>query len=227
MAKNKNLKWKKFFALLCFFLLGLALWKGGGSLTLENLREHREKFQALLEQNPVLFPFLLFVFYVAIAGFSIPGAAAVTLVIGSLLGFWEGLALVSFASSLGATIAFLLSRFFLRDWVEERFRGRVKGMLQEFERGGVSYLAFLRLAPIFPFFLVNLVAGLSRIPVLTFYFTSQVAMLPGTAILVNAGKEISRIQNISDLFGPRIIISLSLLGIFPLLVRALWRKKSA
>lgn len=224
---NKTARGKKIFALLGFSLLLLLLWQGRGALTLEHLRENREQFRSLLEQNPVLFPFLLFLFYVAIAGFSIPGAAAVTLVIGSLLGFWEGLALVSFASSVGATIAFLLARFFLRDWVEERFQGRVKGMLQEFERGGVSYLAFLRLVPLFPFFLVNLVAGLSRIPVFTFYLTSQVAMLPGTAILVNAGKEISRIENVSDLFGPRIIISLSLLGVFPLVVRALWRKKSA
>ena len=165
-----------------FFALGLDDY-----LTLVQLKASQARFAELLAQYPVLVPAAYFVIYIIVTALSLPGAAIMTLAGGALFGLWQGLLLVSFASSIGATLAFLVARFLLRDTVERRFGERLKAIDRGIERDGAFYLFTLRLVPIFPFFIINLVMGLTRLRTWTFYWISQVGMLAGTAVYVNAG----------------------------------------
>jgi uncharacterized membrane protein YdjX (TVP38/TMEM64 family) len=133
-----------------------------------------------------------------------------------LFGLWTGLVVVSFASSIGATLACFVARFVLRDWVEGKFGDKLKTINQGVEREGAFYLFTMRLVPVFPFFVINLAMGLTRMPLRTFYWVSQLGMLPGTMVFVNAGKELGRIESLSGILSPGLIISFVILGLFPL-----------
>jgi uncharacterized membrane protein YdjX (TVP38/TMEM64 family) len=139
-----------------------------------------------------------------------------TLAGGALFGLWKGTVIISFASSIGATLACLMARFVLRDWVKAGFGEKLKTIDEGFEREGTFYLFTLRLIPVFPFFLINLALGLTRMPLKTFYWVSQLGMLPGTIVYVNAGTELAKIESLSGILSPRLLISFALLGIFPL-----------
>jgi pyruvate/2-oxoglutarate dehydrogenase complex dihydrolipoamide dehydrogenase (E3) component/uncharacterized membrane protein YdjX (TVP38/TMEM64 family) len=205
-------------------LLAVAViaWFGldlGRFLTLEKLHEHQEWLIQQKNANPLLFGAAFFALYVLITGASIPGATVLTLAAGALFGLLWGVVLVSFASALGATIAFILARYVLRDFVRRRFEKQSLAVDEGIKKDGVFYLLALRLVPIFPFFLINLAMGLTAIPVPTFYWVSQLGMLPGTIVYVNAGTQLSQVKTLADVASPMLLGSFALLGIFPLLAK--------
>jgi uncharacterized membrane protein YdjX (TVP38/TMEM64 family) len=150
---------------------------------------------------------------------SLPGAALLTLAGGAVFGLLWGVVIVSFASSIGATLAFLISRFLLRDWVQQRFGQRLQAIDEGVKREGAFYLFTLRLVPVFPFFLVNLLSGLTGMKARTFYWVSQLGMLAGTVVYVNAGTQLAKIDSLSGILSPGLLGSFALLGVFPLLAR--------
>jgi pyruvate/2-oxoglutarate dehydrogenase complex dihydrolipoamide dehydrogenase (E3) component/uncharacterized membrane protein YdjX (TVP38/TMEM64 family) len=205
-------------------LLAVAViaWFGldlGRFLTLEKLHEHQEWLIQQKNASPLLFGAAFFALYVLVTGASIPGAAILTLAAGAVFGLLWGVVLVSFASALGATIAFILARYLLRDFVRRRFEKQSVAVDAGIKKDGVFYLLALRLVPIFPFFLINLVMGLTAIPVTTFYWVSQLGMLPGTIVYVNAGTQLSQVKTLADVASPMLLGSFALLGIFPLLAK--------
>lgn len=198
-------------------------------LTLSYLKQSRAHFQSLYASHTLLVLGAFFLIYVVSTAFSLPGAAVLTLAAGALFGFWTGLILVSFASTLGATLAFVLARFVLRSWVQQNFGKRLEKINAGVEREGTFYLFTLRLVPVFPFWLINLAMALTPIKTWTFYWVSQVGMLPGTAVYVNAGKQLGEIDSLGGILSLDLILSFALLGIFPLAVKklmALYRRKT-
>ncbi len=188
-------------------------------LTLEYLKDRQQAFADFYTANRILTILIYFVIYIVVTALSLPGAAVMTLAGGALLGFWVALITVSFASTIGATLAFLASRFLLRDWVQGKFGDKLKAINEGVEREGPFYLFTLRLVPLFPFFVINLVMGLTPMRVLAYYLVSQVGMLPGTAVYVNAGTQLGQIESASGILSPGIIFSFVLLGIFPLIAK--------
>ncbi|WP_114954399.1 FAD-dependent oxidoreductase [Sphingosinicella terrae] len=202
-------------AIAAFFLLGL-----GEEIDLDSLKARQTSLAGLVEANPLAAAGLFFLLYVAVTALSLPGAAVMTLAAGAVFGFWAGLALASFASTTGATLAFLSSRYLLRGPVERRFGARLEAIERGIARDGIFYLLSVRLNPVFPFFLVNLAMGLTRMPALKFALVSQIGMLPGTMVYVIAGTEIARIRSLGDIASPQLLGSLLLLSLFPLIGKA-------
>ncbi len=198
---------------------GFFIFDLGRFFTLEYFNAQRDAILAYREANPALSALVYFALYVAVTGLSLPGAAIMTLVGGAVFGLLWGTVIVSFASTLGATLAFLVSRFLLRDWVQGRFGDSLRTVNREVERDGAFYLFTLRLVPAFPFFVINLVMGLTPIRTLTFAWVSQVGMLAGTIVYVNAGTQIAQIDSLAGLLSPTLIGSFVLLGLFPLIAR--------
>lgn len=196
-------------------------------LTLAYLKESQAFFAALYAARPLLVIAGYMALYIMVTALSLPGAAIMTLAGGGLFGLFTGTLVVSFASSIGATAACAVSRFLLRDWVQNRFGDRLATINEGIAREGAFYLFSLRLVPVFPFFVINLVLGLTRMPLVTYYWVSQLGMLPATIVFVNAGKELSKVESLSGILSPPLIASFALLGLFPLLVKKLlgWYKK--
>ena len=188
-------------------------------LSFAYLQEQRETFQQYATQYPLKTALFFFAMYVLVTGLSLPGAAVMTLLAGALFGLLEGVILVSFASTLGATIAFLVSRLLLRDWVQSSFGNSLKAINQGVETEGAFYLFGLRLVPLFPFFVINLVMGLTPIKVRTFFWVSQVGMLPGTIVYVNAGTQLGQLESAAGILSPGLILSFALLGLFPIFAK--------
>ncbi len=178
-----------------------------------------ERFRNWVNEQPFIAAAAYFVIYVLVA--ALPVAALLTVMGGAVFGLWWGLLLVSFASTLGATLSFLISRLLLRDWVQEKFGHYLKTINDGVEREGAFYLFSLRLIPAFPFFAINLVMGLTPMRTWTFYWVSQVGMLAGTAVYVNFGAQLADIEEISlsGILTPNIIGAFVLLGIFPLIIK--------
>ncbi|KIH75908.1 dihydrolipoamide dehydrogenase [Geoalkalibacter ferrihydriticus] len=188
-------------------------------LTLTELKARQEAFQQFYAANRFLTLGAYFLFYILVTALSLPGAAVMTLAGGALFGFLPALIVVSFASTIGATLAFLVSRFLLRDWVQSKFGKRLKALNAGIEKDGGFYLFTLRLVPIFPFFVINLAMGLTPMRTLTYYWVSQLGMLPGTAVYVNAGTQLGQIETLGGILSPQLLLSFALLGIFPLIAR--------
>jgi uncharacterized membrane protein YdjX (TVP38/TMEM64 family) len=193
----------------------------GDYLSLSYIKESQEKFKALYAEKRVLVIAVYMIIYILVTSLSLPGAAVMTLAGGALFGLWAGTIIVSFASTIGATLAFLVSRFILKDWVQSKFRDKLKKINAGIEKEGTFYLFSLRLIPIFPFWLINLTMGLTEMPALTFYWVSQIGMLPGTIVYVNAGKELAKIESFSGILSPGLILSFVLLGLFPITAKKL------
>jgi pyruvate/2-oxoglutarate dehydrogenase complex dihydrolipoamide dehydrogenase (E3) component/uncharacterized membrane protein YdjX (TVP38/TMEM64 family) len=191
----------------------------GRYLTLAELKARQAAFQEFYALHRLLTLGAYFLLYVVVTALSLPGAAVMTLAGGALFGFWPALVVVSFASTVGATLAFLVSRFLLRDSVQAKFGDRLRAINQGVAREGAFYLFSLRLVPIFPFFVINLLLGLTPMRTLTFYWVSQIGMLPGTAVYVNAGTQLGQLESLSGILAPGLIFSFALLGLFPLLAR--------
>jgi uncharacterized membrane protein YdjX (TVP38/TMEM64 family) len=157
--------------------------------------------------------------YILVTSLSLPGAAIMTLAAGALFGLVVGTIVVSFASTIGATLACFVSRFILRDWIQSKFGDKLRTINEGVEKEGSFYLFTLRLIPIFPFWLINLVMGLTKMPLKTFYWVSQLGMFAGTIVYVNAGKELGKIESLSGILSPMLILSFVLLGLFPLIAK--------
>ncbi len=194
-----------------FFALGLH-----HHLTLGELKAHKDELVALYDRRPLLFAGLFFIAYVVATAFSLPGAAVLTMASGAIFGFWLGVLIDSFASTIGASLAFLSSRYLLRDWVRQRFGRRAAAIDRGVRRDGNFYLLTLRLIPAFPFFLVNIAMGLTAMRLIPFYLVSQIGMLPGTMVYVNAGRQLGAIEHVGDVFSLAVVGSLLLLAAFPL-----------
>jgi pyruvate/2-oxoglutarate dehydrogenase complex dihydrolipoamide dehydrogenase (E3) component/uncharacterized membrane protein YdjX (TVP38/TMEM64 family) len=199
-------------AIAGFFAFDLHHW-----LTFNGLKSGLAQFHSWYAAKPLLVTVGFFALYVVVAALSLPGAAILTLAAGALFGLWRGTLLVSFASTIGATLAFLITRHLLREGVEKRFGDRLSAINQGLEKDGATYLFMLRLVPLFPFFLVNLLMGLTKIRTWTFYWVSQLGMLAGTLVYVNAGTQLASLESTAGILSPKLIASFVLLGIFPLL----------
>lgn len=190
-------------------------------LTLAGLKVSLGQFELWRAASPFLVGLAFFAFYVVVAALSLPGAVVMTLAGGALFGLFWGTAIVSFAASAGATLAFLASRYLLRDMIQKRFGDRLKAINDGMAKEGAFYLFTLRLVPLFPFFLVNLLMGLTAIRTRSYYWVSQVGMLAGTVVFVNAGTQLARIESLSGILSPGLLISFALLGVFPWLSKRL------
>ncbi|MEC8255904.1 MAG: FAD-dependent oxidoreductase, partial [SAR324 cluster bacterium] len=180
----------------------------------------RESFAATYAESPLTVSLVYFLIYVVSTALSVPGAVVLTLAGGALFGLGWGLVLVSFASSLGATLAMMASRFVLRDAVQNRFGSQLQRINEGVEKQGAFYLFTLRLVPVVPFFVINLGMGLTPIGVWTFYWVSQVGMFAGTIVYVNAGTQLAQLESLSGIASPGLLVSFALLGIFPWLARS-------
>jgi len=191
----------------------------GQYLSLEFFKSRQARIDAWYAARPLATALGFFAVYVAVTGLSLPGAALMTLVAGAIFGLGWGTLIVSFASSIGATLAFLVARFVLRDAVQGRFGESLARINRGVEKDGAFYLFALRLVPAFPFFVINLVMALTPIRTLAFYAVSQLGMLPGTLVYVNAGTRLAQVESLSDIASPALLASFALLGVFPLIAR--------
>lgn len=211
---------KAILALLVVAAIALFFGKGlDQHLTLGALKASQEKFAAMQAQSPLLTILATFLIYVAVVALSLPGATIMSLAVGALYGFWVGALLVSFASTIGATLAFLAARYVLRDFVQRRFGDRLRGINEGMAKDGALYLFMLRLVPVVPFFLINLLMGLTHIRTATFYWVSQLGMLAGTLVYINAGTQLARVDSLSGILSPAVLLSFALLGVFPLVAK--------
>tara|TARA_R110002111_G_scaffold143696_2_gene209807 strand:- start:6625 stop:8823 length:2199 start_codon:yes stop_codon:yes gene_type:complete len=188
-------------------------------LTLDGLKSGLTQFESWRVARPLLVGGAFLLLYVVVTALSLPGAAIMTLAAGALFGLMWGTVIVSFASSIGATLAFLVSRYLLSDTVQKRFGDRLKPINEGVAKDGAFYLFTLRLVPIFPFFLINLLLGLTPIRAATFYWVSQLGMLAGTLVFVNAGTQLAQLDSLSGILSPSLLLSFALLGLFPLIAK--------
>lgn len=205
--------------IVAFFATGLH-----HALTLETLKNSQHYLAQLRHDFPWMLTASFFVLYVVVTGLSIPGATVLTLAAGAVFGVVAGTLIVSFASTLGALAAMLVARYVLRDTIQSRFASRLKSINEGVERDGAAYLFSLRLLPVFPFFVINLLMGLTNLPARTYYWVSQLGMLPATILYVNAGTQLAGVQSLSEVYSPTLLISFSLLALFPLVARFVVRR---
>lgn len=213
---------RRILLLITILSLLIIAWKTGllDLLSLQALQATRDQWLERFTLNPLAMASAYMGVYIVVTALSLPGAAILTLAGGAIFGLAWGLILVSFASTLGATLAMLLARYLLRDWFERRFQSAARKIQRGFAKDGLFYLLSLRLVPLFPFFVVNALVGLTRIPALTFFWVSQIGMLPGTIIYVFAGTNLAGIRALEDILQPELLFSLALLGIFPWLAKS-------
>ncbi|WP_271910973.1 FAD-dependent oxidoreductase [Vreelandella alkaliphila] len=205
--------------LLLLAVLGFYVSGAHTFFTLETLQTYRSDFQAAFQQSPWQVAGIFFAVYVVMTTLSLPGATLLTLLGGALFGLGWGLLIISFASTIGATLAFLLSRFLFRQPIEKRFPRQFDTVNRGVDKDGAFYLFTLRLVPIFPFFMINLVMGLTRLKTVTFYWVSQLGMLPGTVVYVNAGGQLGELESLGGIISPGLLASFALLAVFPWIAR--------
>lgn len=187
--------------------------------TLDYIKVKQQNIFEYYKQN-VFFVLVLFIFlYILVTALSLPVATFLTLLGGALFGFSTGLIIVSFASTIGATLAFLMARFLAQNYVQKYYKKQLSKINKKFKSEGAFYLFALRLVPVFPFFIINVVMGLMTIKTWTFYWVSQLGMLPGTIVYVYAGTQLAQIETFSDITTPSMLIAFALLGLFPLIAK--------
>lgn len=191
----------------------------GQYLKLSNLKESQESLQDLYADKRIFVISVYMLLYILVTALSLPGAAVMTIAGGALFGVYAGIVVVSFASTIGATIACFVSRYLLREWVQTRFEKKLKIINEGIKKEGSFYLFTMRLIPVFPFFIINLVMGLTKMPLIKFFWVSQLGMLAGTVVYVNAGMELSKIESLTSILSPRLIFSFVLLGLFPITIK--------
>ena len=197
-----------------FFLFDLDQY-----FSLANLKNELDSFKTYYGQHKVLTMAIYTIVYILMAALSLPGAVIMTLAGGALFGLFYGLILVSFASTIGATFAFLVSRYMFKDWVQNKFSSKLLAINKGIEKEGGLYLFTLRLVPVFPFFVINLVMGVTTIRTFVFYIVSQVGMLPGTFVFINAGTQLAKIETAKGILSLNLILSFALLGVFPIIAK--------
>lgn len=206
-------------AIIVVAVAAFFVFDGAQYLSLEYLKAQRESIETLFARHPFAVAGVYFLVYVLVTSLSLPGAAIMTLAGGAIFGLLWGTAIISFASTIGATLAFLVSRFLLRDVVQSKFGDYLKTFNKGIEEDGAFYLFTLRLVPAVPFFVINLVMGLTPIKTTQFYWVSQVGMFAGTVVYVNAGTQLGQLESLSGILSPSLIGAFVLLGIFPLIAR--------
>ena len=190
-------------------------------LTLFYIKESQQSFLALYTEHQAVVIAGYMIVYILVTALSLPGAAILTVAGGALFGLLMGTIIVSFASTIGATLALIVSRFLLRNWVQGKFSDKLSTINQGIDREGAFYLFTMRLIPAIPFFVINLAMGLTKMPLITFYWVSQLGMFSGTVVYINAGKELAKIDSLSGILSPGLIFSFVLLGLFPIAVKKL------
>ena len=222
MKKNRG---KIFFGLVFFLIIITGyLIDLDKVLSFSMIKNTYQDIQTLVNKNYTFYFLIFFILYVIVTAFALPISLLKTLLAGALFGFWPGLILVSFASSIGSTFCFLFSRYALRNYTQVKFGKYLEKVNKGVDQDGWLYLLFLRLSPIFPFFIINLVFGLTKMRAIEFYLVSQVGMFVGTSIFVNAGVQIGNLNSIEEILSLKVIMSLTLIGIFPLLIKFIYRK---
>jgi uncharacterized membrane protein YdjX (TVP38/TMEM64 family) len=201
---------------LVLFVAAFQFFHLGHYLTLSYIKSSQQKFVSLYAEHGALVISAYMAVYILVTSLSFPGAVVLTLAGGALFGLWTGTLVVSFASTIGATLACAVSRFLLRDWVQGKFGDRIARVNKGIQREGAFYLFTLRLIPVFPFWLINLAMGVTRMSLFTFYWVSQIGMFAGTIVYVNAGKELAKIDSLDGIISPRLLGSFALLGVFPI-----------
>lgn len=219
--KNKIINKIIIITVLIGLVAAFKVFNLGDYLTLGYIKASQQRFELLYNEHQFLVIAGYMLMYILVTSLSLPGAAVMTLAGGALFGLLTGTIVVSFASTIGATFACFVSRFILRDWVQGKFGDKLKTVNVGIEKEGAFYLFTLRLIPVFPFWLINLVMGLTKMPLKNFYLVSQIGMLPGTMVYVNAGKELAKIESLSGILSPGLILSFVLLGIFPIITKKL------
>ena len=221
MRQNRD---KIFFGLAFFLIIVIGYSTDlNKTLSFSIIKETYQDIQELVNENYILYFVIFFIFYVIVTALALPISLLKTLLAGVLFGFWPGLILVSFASSIGSTFCFLISRYFLRNYIQLKFSKYLEKINKGIETDGWLYLLFLRLSPIFPFFIINLIFGLTKMRALEFYLVSQAGMFIGTAIFVNAGVQIGNLNSIEEILTLKVIMSLTLIGFFPLLINLIYK----
>ena len=221
MKKNRG---KIFFGLVFFTIIIVGyIFDFNKILSFDTIKATYQDIQILINKNYILYYSAFFILYVVVTAFALPISLIKTLLAGALFGFWPGLILVSFASSIGSTFCFLFSRYALRAYIQKRFSNYLEKINKGIETDGWLYLLFLRLSPIFPFFIINLVFGLTKMKTLEFYVVSQIGMFIATAIFVNAGVQISNLNSLEEILSFKIVASLTGIGLFPLLVKYIYK----
>jgi len=210
---------RKIILLVCAALaVGLFFWLDlGRFLTLESLKTNRQALLDFYAAHRLVMVAGFMAVYIIQTALSLPGAAILSLAAGAIFGSMMGTVYAVVSASIGATLAFLVTRYLLRDFVLARFGSKLEGMNRELEQRGFNYLLFLRLVPIFPFFLINLAAGLTRLPLRTFMVGTLLGIIPGGFVFVNAGASLATITSLSGIASPRVLGSFALLGLFALL----------
>lgn len=188
-------------------------------LNLQHLKESRNLLVELYQKNPVMVLGVYFGSYIVVTALSLPGALIISLAGGAVFGTLTGTIVVSFASSIGATAACFFSRYLVGNWVQGKFEDKLQVINKGVEEEGLFYLFTLRLIPLFPFFVINLVMGLTKMPIRSFYWVSQLGMLPGTIVFINAGSQLGQLESLSGILSPSLISSFVLIGVFPLIAR--------
>jgi len=222
--KYNMLKGKITFKVIIVLIIAALAWAFftydlGSYLSLDNLKAQKQVFETYYGNNKALTITIYMIGYIVITALSLPGAAVMSLAGGALFGLVAGVIMVSFASSIGATLAFLVSKFLFRNWVQNKFGDKLSAINRGIEKEGGFYLFTLRLVPIFPFFVINLVMGLTLIRTSVFYFVSQLGMLLGTIVYVNAGTQLAKIESAKGILSLELILSFALIGIFPLIAK--------
>ncbi len=210
------------------FIAAFKIFNIGDYLSLSYIKESQEKFEILYTGHRTTVIAGYMGIYILVTSLSLPGAAVMTLAGGAFFGLLAGTIIVSFASTIGATLACFVSRFILRDWIQGKFGNKLKTVNEGIAKEGTLYLFTLRLIPVFPFWLINLVMGLTKMPLRTFFWVSQIGMLAGTIVFVNAGKELAKIDSLSGILSPTLILSFVILGLFPITAKkllALYKKR--
>jgi uncharacterized membrane protein YdjX (TVP38/TMEM64 family) len=203
-------------AIAAFFILDLQQYAA-----LDYVKQQQQTLLEYYEQNTALVLAVFGFVYVLVTALSLPAATPLTLLGGALFGLSVGLVMVSFASTIGATLAFLMARFLARDYVQKNYSKQLSKINAGFEREGAFYLFAMRLVPAFPFFMINIVTALMPIKTWTFYWVSQLGMLPGTIVYVYAGTQLAQIESLSDIASPSLLFAFALLGLFPLIAKKL------
>jgi uncharacterized membrane protein YdjX (TVP38/TMEM64 family) len=193
-------------------------------LSLTYIKDSQSHLQNLYAENPLGILSAYIVIYIAVTALSLPGAVVLTLAGGALFGLVAGTVAVSVASTAGATLACFVSRFILQKWVQEKFADKLLAINKGVEKEGAFYLFTVRLIPVFPFFVINLVMGLTKMPLRTFFWVSQLGMLPGTIVFVNAGKELGQIESAAGILSPSLLVSFIILGLFPITAKKIMQK---
>ena len=191
--------------------------------SLQNIKIQYQNLLHYYDKNNLLIHIVFIFIYIITTSLSLPFALALTLIGGALFGFWYGLILVSFGSTIGATIAFLIARFIGYEYVRINYQNQLSKFYNGFKKEGTFYLFALRMVPLFPFFMINIITALMPIKTWTFYWVSQVGMLPGTILYVFAGTQLSEIKSLSDIMSPTIIVTFILIGFFPILVKEIFK----